>query len=154
MNERERMKQAAAAKEEEYQESARRLREFVTVATFSDNDLQRIVRAAHRTSTSAPWPLIREQTPSDACYILLSGEAAVYVGQDRVAVVGPGEVIGESALRRGKLRNATVTTTGKAEVLRVARDDLDRLLNEIPALRGIMDATVARHMPGGTVDPS
>jgi CRP-like cAMP-binding protein len=63
-------------------------------------------------------------------------------------------VIGESALRRGKLRNATVTTTGKAEVLRVARDDLDRLLNEIPALRGIMDATVARHMPGGTVDPS
>jgi CRP/FNR family transcriptional regulator, cyclic AMP receptor protein len=78
----------------------------------------------------------------------------VYVGQDRVAVVGPGEVIGESALRRGKLRNATVTTTGKAEVLRVARDDLDRLLNEIPALRGIMDATVARHMPGGTVDSS
>jgi hypothetical protein len=55
MNERERMKQAAAAKEEEYQESARRLREFVTVATFSDNDLQRIIRAAHRTSTSAPW---------------------------------------------------------------------------------------------------
>jgi CRP/FNR family cyclic AMP-dependent transcriptional regulator len=152
MSERERMKEAAAAKEEEYQEGARRLREFVTVATFSDN-LQRIVRAAHRTSTSAPWPLIREQTPSDACYILLSGEAAVYVGQDRVAVVGPGEVIGESALRRGKLRNATVTTTGKAEVLRVARDELDRLLNEIPALRGFMDATVARHMPGETVGP-
>jgi CRP-like cAMP-binding protein len=154
MNERERQKQAAAAKEAEYQESARRLREFVTQETLSDNDLQRIVRAAHRTSTSGPWPLIQEQTPSDACYVLLSGEAAVYVGQDRVAVVGPGEVFGESALRRGKLRNATVTTTGKAEVLHIARDDLDRLLIEIPALRGIMDATVARHMPGGTVDPS
>lgn len=63
-------------------------------------------------------------------------------------------MIGESALRRGKLRNATVTTTGKAEVLHVARDDLDRLLNEIPALREIMDATVARHVPGATVDPS
>jgi len=68
--------------------------------------------------------------------------------------VGPGEVIGESAIRRGKLRNATVTTTGKAEVLHVARDDLDRLLNEIPALRETMDATVARHVPGQTVDPS
>jgi CRP-like cAMP-binding protein len=154
MNERERQKQAAAAKEAEYQESARRLREFVTQETLSDNDLQRIVRAAHRTSTSGPWPLIQEQTPSDACYVLLSGEAAVYVGQDRVAVVGPGEVFGESALRRGKLRNATVTTTGKAEVLHIARDDLDRLLNEIPALRGIMDATAARHMPGGTADPN
>ena len=61
---------------------------------------------------SLPWPLIREQTPSDACYILLSGEVGVYVGQDRIAVLGPGEVIGESALRRGKLRSATVTTIG------------------------------------------
>jgi CRP/FNR family transcriptional regulator, cyclic AMP receptor protein len=78
----------------------------------------------------------------------------VYVGQERIAVVGPGEVIGESALRRGKLRNATVTTTGKAEVLHVARDDFDRLLNETPALRDTMDATVARHMPRETVDPS
>jgi CRP-like cAMP-binding protein len=149
-----RVKQAAAAKEAEYQEGVRRLREFDTFAKFSDKDLQRIIRAAHRTSTSGPWPLIQEQTPSDACYILLSGEAGVYVGHDRVALVGPGEVLGESALRRGKLRNATVTTTGRAEVLHVGRDDLDRLLNEIPALRDTMDETVARHTPQGPVDQS
>jgi CRP-like cAMP-binding protein len=149
-----REKEAAAAREEEYRETARRLREFATFDNFSDDELGRFVRAAHRTSTSGPWPLIHERTPSDACYILLSGEAGVYVGQDRVAVVGPGEVIGESALRRGKLRNATVTTTGRAEVVHVGRDDLNRLLNEIPALRETMDATVARHMPAATVDPS
>ncbi|HZQ33432.1 MAG TPA: cyclic nucleotide-binding domain-containing protein [Mycobacterium sp.] len=152
MNKRE--KEAAAAQEEDYRETARRLREFTTFDEFSDDDLARLVRAAHRTSTSGPWPLIREHTPSDACYILLSGEAGVYVGHDRVAVVGPGEVIGESALRRGKLRNATVTTTGKAEVVHVGRDDLERLLHEIPALRKTMDATVARHMPGETAGPS
>jgi CRP-like cAMP-binding protein len=149
-----RKKEAAAAREEEYRESARQLREFATFDNFTDDELGQLVRAAHRTSTSGPWPLIHEQTPSDACYILLSGEAGVYVGQDRVAVVGPGEVIGESALRRGKLRNATVTTTGRAAVLHVARDDLNRLLNEIPALRETMDATAARHMPGVTADPS
>src|SRR5215475_7186264 len=111
--------------------------------------------ATHRTSTSGPWPLIREQTPSDACYILLSGEAGVYVGGDRIAVVGPGEVIGESALRHGKLRNATVTTTGKAEVLNIARNDLARLLDEVPALREMMDATVARHVPKAAItDPN
>ncbi len=148
-----RAKEAAAAKEAEYREGAQRLREFDGFANFSDEDLQRIVRAAHRTSTSGPWPLIHEQTPSDACYILLSGEAGVYVGQERVAVVGPGEVIGESALRRGKLRNATVTTTGRAEVVHVGRDDLDRLLAEIPALRGAMDATVARHAPRAAAEP-
>lgn len=136
-------------------EDARRLREFTAFDNFSDDDLKRLVRAAQRTSTSAPWPLIHEQTPSDACYILLSGEAGVYVGRDRVAVVGPGEVIGESVLRRGKLRSATVTTTGPAEVLRIKRDDLARLLDEIPALREAMDATVARHAPGETTaEPS
>jgi CRP-like cAMP-binding protein len=97
-----------------------------------------------------PWPLIREQTPSDACYILLGGEAGVYVGQDRIAVLGPGEVIGESALRRGKLRSATVTTIGPAEVLRIERDDLARLLDEIPALRETMDETASRHVPVAT----
>ena len=147
--------QAKEAREREYAEDARRLREFPAFSKFSDDDLTRIARATHRTATSGPWPLIREQTPSDACYILLSGEAGVYVGQDRIAVVGPGEVIGESALRHGKLRNATVTTTGRAEVLHIARDDLSRLLDEVPALRETMDATVARHVPkAATADPS
>lgn len=126
---------------------ARRLREFTAFANFSDADLERLVQSAHHISRTVPWPLIREQTPSDACYILLSGEAGVYVGQDRIAALGPGEVIGESALRRGKLRSATVTTMGPSEVLRIERDDLDRLLAEIPALRETMEATVARHPP-------
>jgi CRP/FNR family cyclic AMP-dependent transcriptional regulator len=147
--------QAREAREKQYKEDASRLREFEAFAKFSDDDLVRVARATHRTSTSGPWPLIQEQTPSNSCYILLSGEAGVYVRGERIAVVGPGEVIGESALRRGTLRNATVTTTGKAEVLHISRDDLDRLLNEIPALRETMDATVQRHVPkAATEDPS
>jgi CRP/FNR family cyclic AMP-dependent transcriptional regulator len=145
---------SAEALLQEQDESARRLREFPTFAKFSDADLKRLVKAAHRTSTSGPWPLIREHTPSDACYILLSGEAGVYVGHDRIAVVGPGEIIGESALRRGKLRNATVTTAGKAEVLHIERDDLDRLVSEIRVLRETMDETVKRHVPEAAADPS
>jgi CRP-like cAMP-binding protein len=138
---------SAEARLQEQQESARRLREFPTFEKFSDDDVKRLVEAAHRTSTSGPWPLIREQTPSDACYVLLSGEAGVYVGQDRIAVVGAGEIIGESALRRGKLRNATVTTTGKAEVLHIEREALERLLTDIRPLRETLDETVARHVP-------
>jgi CRP/FNR family cyclic AMP-dependent transcriptional regulator len=138
-----------AAQEEDarYRKDARRLREFTRFEKFSDAELERLVRAAHHMSQSVPWPLIREQTPSDDCFILLSGEVGVYVGQDRIAVLGPGEVIGESVLRRGKLRSATVTTIGPAEVLRIERDDLARLLDEIPALRETMEATAAQHVP-------
>lgn len=129
------------------EEDARRLRQYETFGKFSDAELQRLAGAAHRTSTSAPLPLIHEHTPSDSCYILLSGEVGVYVGSDRVAALGPGEVIGESALHRGRLRSATVTTMGPTELLRIERDDLDTLLNQIPALREIIDASVARHVP-------
>jgi len=145
-----REKAAAITKQEE--EDVARLREFDDFAKFSDDDLRRVVQASHRTATSGPWPLIREQTVSDACYILLSGEAGVYVGSDKIATVKSGEVIGESALKRGKLRGATVTTTGRAEVLHIDRDDLDRLLNDVPALRDVIDATVARRVPGANAE--
>ncbi|ULE34069.1 cyclic nucleotide-binding domain-containing protein [Mycobacterium sp. IDR2000157661] len=147
MDNRKHARNSRQARAQEIEEDARRLREFDNFARFSEQDLKRLAQAAHRTSTSGPWPLIRQHTVSDACYILLSGEAGVYVGNDRIAVVGPGEVIGESALQRGKLRNATVTTTGQAEVLHVDRDDLARLLDELPALKEMMDETVKRHVP-------
>lgn len=127
------------------EEDTRRLRAFTAFDKFSDDELNRLVRAAYHTSHPVPWPLIREQTPSDACFILLSGKVGVYVGQDQIAELGPGEVIGESALRRGKLRSATVTTIGPAEVLRIDRDDLARLLDEIPALRDMIESTAAQH---------
>lgn len=142
-----------ALTEQKQREDAARLREFATFDTFSDRELLRLAQAAHHHSTSTAWPLIHEHTPSDACYILLSGEVGVYVGRDRIATVGPGEVIGESALRTGRLRSATVTTTGAAEVLRIGRDDLARLLDEIPALRATIDATVTQHVPVAYAEP-
>ena len=135
-------------------DDARQLRAFSAFDKFSDAELHRLVRAAHHDSTSAPWPLIHERTPSDACYILLSGEVRVYVGQEHVATLGPGEVLGESALRRGKLRSATVTTTGPTEVLRIEADDLAVLLDEIPALRDTIEATAARHAPAAPAQPA
>lgn len=130
-------------------DDVRRLRELAAFDRFSDAELARLVGAAHHSSHSKPWPLIREQTPSEDCFILLSGEVGVYVGEDRVAVLGPGEVIGESAIRQGKLRSATVTTLGPAEVLRIERDDLTHLLREIPALREAMEAVAAKHVSAG-----
>lgn len=147
MDNRKYARESEQARAEEVERDIARLREFEAFAKFTDADLRKLVEAAQHTSTSGPWPLIREATPSDAAYILLSGEVGVYVGQDRIAVVGPGEVIGESVLRRGSLRNATVTTTGRAEVLHLNREDLARLVDEIPALREAMDETARRHTP-------
>lgn len=124
---------------------ARFLRDFPTFARFSSGELNKLVRAADRVSLPANWPLIHEQTPGDACYILLSGKVAVYSGREQVAELGPGDVVGEIAIRQGRLRSATVSTTESVEMLRIEGEDLTRLLGEIPALRDAVDATAAGH---------
>ena len=43
-------------------EDARRLREFTAFDNFSDDDLDRLVRAARHTSSSSPWPPGRERS--------------------------------------------------------------------------------------------
>ena len=143
-----------ALTEQHQREDAARLRAFAAFDNFSDRELLRLAQASHHHSTSTAWPLIHEHTPSDACYILLSGEVGVYVGHDRIATLGPGEVIGESALRQGKLRSATVTTTGPTEVLRIEADDLASLLDAIPALREVIDKTAQQHTPVALTDSS
>ena len=90
MSERQIAREKAAAVTQQEAEDIRQLQEFEGFKKFSEEDLKRIVKASHRTSTSGPWPLIREQTVSDACYILLSGEAGVFVGQDKIATVEVG----------------------------------------------------------------
>ena len=73
------------AEAQEIGKDARRLREFSAFDKFSDDELERLLRAAHHMSRSKPWPLIREQTPSDECYVLLDGEV---VAASRYAVHG------------------------------------------------------------------
>ncbi|MGH3713087.1 MAG: cyclic nucleotide-binding domain-containing protein [Micromonosporaceae bacterium] len=129
---------------------ARRLRELPAFGTFSDSDLEKLVKGSRHATLPANWTMIHAKTPGDACYILLAGRVAVYVGDQVAAELGPGEVIGEVSLREKKLRTATVSTLEPVELLRIEGEDLDRLLREIPALGSAIDATVNRHVGRAT----
>lgn len=118
---------------------------FPTFEGFSSRDLQKIVRKADRVSLPANWGLIHERTPGDACYIVLDGRVAVYADREQVAELGPGEVVGEMALREGRLRSATVSTKEPVELLRIEGADFTELTTEVPALRRALDKAVVRH---------
>lgn len=112
-------------------------------ADLSTAELTKLVRSADRVSVPARWPLIHQRTPGDACYILLAGRVGVFSGRDRVAVLGPGDLVGEVALRWGRLRSATVSSLEPVRMLRIAGEDLARLLTEIPELRRVIAAATA-----------
>lgn len=75
--------------------------------------------------------LFHEGDPGDALYVIVEGEVAVQAeGPPRVemARLGPGSFIGEVALMTDQPRTATVTSVDTAELLRIDRSTLKRVL--------------------------
>ena len=106
---------------------------------FSDDDVQVIKSAGTFVTIPADWSLIWEKTPSDKAYIILSGEVSVRRGGEEIARLGPGEVVGEASIVNHSLRNASIVSLSKLEVLHFTREEVDRLCSEVPAFKAALE---------------
>jgi CRP-like cAMP-binding protein len=112
-------------------------------ADCSSRDLIDLATHSYRSSVPARWPLIHQDTPGDACYVILDGAVSVIVDGAEVATLGPGSVVGEMALTTHRLRNATVTSTAPLDLLHIDGGEFERLLERRPALRAALVARTA-----------
>jgi CRP-like cAMP-binding protein len=101
----------------------------------SKADLEDLANHSNRTSIPKNWPLIQQETPADACYVILSGDADVIVKGEKVASITSGAVVGEAGLAGHKLRNASVTSTTPLDLLHVEADQFTELIDRRPALK-------------------
>jgi CRP-like cAMP-binding protein len=125
---------------------AERLAASAAFAHCDRSDVDALVGAGRETSFPDGWPFVREGTPADACYVMLSGTARVFYGRDEVAALGIGDIIGEGALLEGGQRSATVSASSPCAALRVEYEALRALLADRPRLRETMVAVYrARH---------
>jgi CRP-like cAMP-binding protein len=95
--------------------------------------------------------LFHEGDPGDALYVIVEGELSVQAeGPPRVemARMGAGAFLGEVALMTDQPRSATVTSIGDAELLRIDRPTLKRVL----ASHGEVLAAVLRFVRERLVD--
>ena len=80
--------------------------------------------------------ITHEGAREDELYILVSGEAAVRIGQGaaprEVARLGPGDFFGEMSLMTGETRTATVIALGDVECYRIGKPTFERILHESP----------------------
>ena len=114
-------------------------------------DLVRYLRGIDEFPTHSFAPdesVMREGDPGDCAYIIVSGEVEVTRGQGEartfLRTLGPGEVVGETAVLTRSVRNADVTAT-KPTTVRVL--DRARLEQEIDAMKpwmGSLLRTVAK----------
>jgi NTE family protein len=108
--------------------------------------------------------LFREGDAGDACYVVTSGSLGIYVrgavDEDRlISLVGAGETVGEMSLISGQPRSASVTAIRDTELLRLSKQQFDRLLKNNPdIMSGVMRILVHRlrrlsNDAGATIEP-
>jgi CRP-like cAMP-binding protein len=75
-----------------------------------------------------------EGKPGDELFLLLDRVLAVEVGDERLAEIGPGAILGERALLEGATRTATLRAVTKCKVAVTTAEQVDRsALEEISA---------------------
>ena len=101
---------------------------------FSKGDRRELVQKFRARDVGPGETLIHEGQATDGLYVVLAGEVAVLAHGKRVAAIKEGEVFGEMSLLTRGPATATVMSTKRTSLLRLPRDDFDRLIMSHPQI--------------------
>lgn len=112
-------------------------------------DVQRVLAAGNALSLPQGWSPIAESTPADKAYLITEGEVSVRKGGVEIATLGPGAVVGETAIVNRTLRSATVVALTPLRVVHFTSERLEELADEVPAFGAALRAAAAGRATGG-----
>jgi CRP-like cAMP-binding protein len=130
------------------------LREVPGLAPLGEGTLLAIVGE----SANLFWPegsvVIERGAPSEGLYVVVSGSVMVLDDADReLAVLGPGDYVGEFSLLLGTDHQQTVRAATDSELMVVPREKFEALLAAHPNLRKSVRETAAlRHRTNVELD--
>lgn len=111
------------------------LRQMALFQTLPDDDRAALAASMKEVTVEKNAVIFQEDDPGDAFYIVLEGEIEVQKRQPKpanrtevIGRLGPGSGFGEIALLEGTVRSATVRAGRRSRLLRLAKEDFDRLV--------------------------
>ena len=112
-------------------------------------EIQEIIPWVEQLELPAGHCLMKQGERGDALYLIEEGSARVErSGVTDVARLGPGSVVGETALLTGEMRNATVTADTPLVTWRITKDAFDRIVASSPNLKQALHALVESRSKG------
>jgi SulP family sulfate permease len=111
--------------------------------------VSRILGYLERLDTPAGFELFRHGERTNDLYLIESGELEAWIEladgrTKRLRTMGPGSVVGESALYLGGARSASVRTTRPSTLYRLTMPALERMTHEAPRLAAAFHQFVAK----------
>lgn len=107
-------------------------------SVLSDAQRQKLVIGAHKQLFGKHERIFRQGEEGNALYVVVEGEADVYVEEEgismRVNVVRSGECLGEFSLLTGEKLSASVQATRDCEVVLIPRERMAEVLRESPEI--------------------
>lgn len=110
-----------------------------------------VARLADLTTVPVDTEVMTEGGSATQSLVIVDGRAVVTRGQEVIATLGPGEVVGEVAVVRSCRRGATVTTATPLTVLAFDPRSFRELLRSLPAVHGRVVAALERRCAGSPV---
>lgn len=108
--------------------------------TFTKQDVARISAAGTRVTLPQGWSPIWETTPADKAYILLAGTVSVRHHGEEIARLGPGDIMGETAILNHSLRNASIVSLTPLDLIHLTSEAVLRLRDEMPAFHDALES--------------
>ncbi len=90
--------------------------------------------------------LCREGDEGDCLYFIISGQAYVWKGQRKIAILNEGDIFGEMSLLTGEPRSATVIAQTDMELYQLNRDNFTQVLSHSPYLAWALSRVLARRL--------
>lgn len=112
---------------------------------FSSDELARVAALSSEVEAKSGAMLTDQGDTGLDCFVIVDGEASVYVGGMHIASLGPGSMLGEMALVDHRPRNATVLADSDMRLLRFDAKHFRQLLDEMPkASERVMNLLTSR----------
>ena len=115
------------------------------------HELERLAPLMHERSFPAGTSVITAEEPGEGAYVILSGTAKVYVAHTDgseviLAILGPGEVVGEMSLADSLGRSASVLTLEDSTFLWMDRRTFLSGMEEMPAIARNLVGILSRRL--------
>jgi len=114
------------------------LRSVELFSLFNEDQLRLIAFGGQKMEFQQGVELFHNGQTADGGFVVLSGEISVEIHNakkiSQATILGPGSLIGELALFTRNRRIGTANVTKDAELMKIRRDVMHRVLSEYPEL--------------------